>query len=688
MVASARQDPSLLTSTTVNTRPEVRPLIFPRSAAIVGLSERSDPEMIDNALRSGIPIAGVHPGGRAVRGIDCFPTVAKLPFKPDVAFMLVGHARIEGAVQEAVAAGVRAFIVPGLGNEAGAAGPTVAQAVTRIAAAAGAAMVGPNCMGVAVPGAASFWIGTIPASFTAGGVAAVVQSGSIGEALIALGPRSGFRCVISSGGETVTDAADYCEFFARDEQTRAVALFVESIRRPEAFAHSLGELGDAGKPVVCLKVGRSTGGARAVLAHSGAVVGSDVAFGALLRAYGVIQVDDYAELVEVVELLARKSRPAGRRLGGVTNSGGEGALLADQADAAGLPFTQLSPPLVSRLKEAFPNYVAPQNPVDAWAIEDVRRVFPGTLRLLAESGEFDLLVAQVDQSQYLGAPETENALITLEALADAVEGTPIFAAITSVQTNDPPPQVARVAARRDIALLRGARSGMRALAALAGWAPRRPPRREREPLDLGGLLAEGALPEFESGAILERYGVQVAQRTRAANPAHAVRAARHLGFPVVVKVDGPAHKSRDGGVVLGLDSEDAVRLAVERLGRPVLVAAQVPQGAEIFCGMSRDIDFGPVLVIGVGGAMAEALPGKAACLAPVSLEQARDLIRTSAASPLVPEACLDAVAAVLVAIGELAADHADIEAVDVNPVMVGEGRALAVDALVVVGGQR
>jgi len=661
----------------------VRPLLFPGSAAIVGLGERTAPEVVDNVLGRGIPVAGVHPSGRAVRGVEVYPSIAEMPFAPEVAFVLVGHGRIEAALRDALAAGVRAFIVPGLGNEAGAAGPGVARRVAAMAQEAGAAMVGPNCMGVAVPQAASFWIGTIPPTFLPGHVAAVVQSGSIGEALIAIGPRAGFRCVVSSGGEHVTDVADYCELFARDERTGAVALFLENVRRPDAFARSLGLLADAGKPVVCLKVGRSAGGARAVLAHSGAVVGSDAAFSAVLRAYGVIQVEDYAEMVEVLELLARRRRPRGSRLGGVTNSGGEGALLADQAEAAGLPFAPLSPPLVARLQAAFPNYVAPQNPVDAWAIDDVEKVFPGTLRLLAESGEFDVLVAQVDESQYLGQPEAENAVLILNALADAVEGTDVLPAVTSVQTNDPPSEVARAAAERDVALLRGARTGMRALAAVSTWQARRPASRAPRPVD---QLPSGALAEFESGAILERYGIPIAPRARAAAPAEAAEAARGIGFPVVVKRDGPAHKSREGGVVLGLHDEAAVAAAAARLGGPVLVAAQAAAGAEVFAGMLRDRDHGPVIVVGVGGGAAETLPGKSVCLGPLDQAMAREMVRTSAASPLVPDERLDGVAAILVALGDLALDHAEVSAVDVNPVVVGRDGVVAVDALVVVGG--
>ncbi len=667
--------------------PDLQRLLHPRSAALVGLNEGSGPEVVDNVKKGDIPAVGVHPRLRSVRGLDCVSSIADLPSPPDLAFMLVGHRSIEAAVDEALRAGVRAFVMPGLGNEAGREGAEISRRVAATARAAGAAVVGPNCMGLAVPGAASFWIGTIPPTFQPGHVAAVVQSGSVGEALLAVGPRIGYRCVVSSGGELVTDVADYCAFFAQDDGTRAVGLFLESVRRPDAFAAALTLLAKAGKPVACLKVGRSTAGARAVMAHSGAVVGSKVAFSALLRAHGVIEVEDYPELIEVLEVLGRKKLPSGTRIGGVTNSGGEGALLADVADDAGLPFRPLSEPLAARLAGDFPNYIAPQNPVDAWAIDSVELVFPGTLKLLAESGEFDILVAQIDQSQFLGGPEVDNAVMTLDALADAVEGKPIFAAITSVQACDAPGRVAELSRRRDIALLRGARYGMRAIAAAARWKPRLPPRTSTRAVDLGDLLRPGALPEHESSSVLERYGIPVARRRRAGSAAEAARAAVEIGFPVVVKRDGPAHKSRDGGVVLGLQDAAAVEMAATRLGLPVLVAAQVPPGVEVFCGMSRDPEVGPVLVVGLGGAAAEILPGKSACAAPVTVETAREMIMSSGTlSQAVPQAAMESVARVLAAIGDLAVDHPEIVAVDVNPLVVGVRDVVAVDALVVVEG--
>src|SRR4029079_7214748 len=291
----------------------VRPLLFPRSVAVVGASPRHG-RIVAEVVRSGIPAWGVHPTRDEVLGLPCFRSVAAVPDEPELAALLVGHERVEDAFDEALAAGMRAFFLPGLGNEAGSAGPEVAGRIAERAKAEDAVLLGPNCMGVAAPEEASIWIGTVPDTFRPGRVSVVSQSGSIAEALLGIGPRVGFRSVVSSGGEAVSDAADFLGFFAEDEGTGAVGLFLETVRRPAEFAAALAHCAEAGKPVVCLKVGRSQAAARAALAHTGAVVGSDRAFSALLRSQGAVEVDDFTALVETLEALGRARRPRGKRI--------------------------------------------------------------------------------------------------------------------------------------------------------------------------------------------------------------------------------------------------------------------------------------------------------------------------------------------------------------------------------------
>jgi acetyltransferase len=658
----------------------IRPLLFPRSLAVVGASPRT-PEPVRAALRSGVPAWGVNPGRSEVLGLPCVASVAELPEVPELALLLVGHMRVEHAFEEAAAAGIRAFVLPGLGSEAGADGPPVARRIGARAAEIGAAIVGPNCMGVAVPAGPSTWMGTIPDDFAPGRVAVVTQSGSIGEALTVLGGRVGFRCVVSSGAELARDAADFLAFLAHDDETGAIGLFLEAVRRPAAFAGALALCSEAGKPVVCLKVGRSAAGARAALAHTGALVGSERAFSALLRAYGALEVEDFPELVETLEVLGRGRRALGARAGSISESGGEGALLADHAEAAKLALSPLPEELAAALRREFPNFLLPGNPLDAWAIDEPERVYPRSLELMARSGAFDVLIAQIDLGRSRGVAEQEWCAMIVRALADAVQGTGVFPAVVTVHTGDPPPDVLVYAHERDVPLLRGPRNAARALAAVARWQPRRPSGGgPRGAVDLGGLLDQtGPLPEFESGLVLERYGVRVTPRRRAGSPQEAVAAALELGFPVAVKLDRIAHKSLAGGVALGLTSPESVAAAAERLGGPVLVAVQVDAGREIFCGMTRDPDYGPVLAVGPGGRAVE-LSRPAVSLAPLDHASARELVAEAGLEP-----AAEAVADTLVALGRLALEQEQIAAVDVNPLIVSDDGAIAVDALVVVG---
>jgi len=662
----------------------VRPLLFPRSVAVVGASPRHG-RIVEEVVRSGIPAWGVHPTRDEVLGLPCFPRVGGLPDKPELTALLVGHERVEDAFDEALAAGMRAFFLPGLGNEAGTAGPEVAGRIAERAKTEDAVLLGPNCMGVAAPGEASIWIGTVPDTFRPGRVSVVSQSGSIAEALLGIGPRVGFRSVVSSGGEAVSDAADFLGFFAEDEGTGAIGLFLETVRRPAEFAAALARCADAGKPVVCLKVGRSQAAARAALAHTGAVVGSDRAFSALLRSHGAVEVDDFTALVETLEALGRARRPRGKRIAAISESGGEGALLADLGEAAGMPFEPLPDEVAADLTARFPNYCAPGNPLDAWAIEEAELVFPGSIEILVRSGAFDIVVAQADQSQFRGAEEHEWCFMIVKALAKATAGTEIFPAVTTVSAVDPRPEVAEYALEHDVALLRGPRDAMRALAAAASLRSASATSSPAEPVDLADLLGEGALAEFESALVLERYGVPVAPRRRASSPEEAAAAAAELGFPVVVKVDGPAHKAAQNGVVLGLGDADGVRAAAERLGGRVLVAAQATDGTEAFCGMTRDPDYGPVLAVGLGGRAVETLSLAAVSLAPVGEREALQLVAEAPGLDAGP-AAREALATTLVALGRLAVDHPQISAIDVNPLILSSDGAVAVDALVVVEG--
>ena len=315
---------------------DIRSLLFPDSIAVVGASPQNL-AAVGTLVASGVRAWGVNPNRDEVAGLRCYPSVAELPEVPVCAFLMVNHERVELAFEEAAAAGVRVFVVPGVGAEAGEAAKPTTERLARRARELGATLLGPNCMGVFVPGGAAAWNGRPQDTTAPGHVAVLCQSGSIADAFLSLGGRIGLRCVVSSGAEAVTDAADFLAFFAEDPGTRAVGLFLETVRRPDAFVDALRQCAEAGKPVVCLKVGRSEAAARAALSHTGALVGSDRAFSAVLRRYSAVEVGDFHELVETLEILGRDRWPGGTRIAGISESGGECALLADHAEVRGHP---------------------------------------------------------------------------------------------------------------------------------------------------------------------------------------------------------------------------------------------------------------------------------------------------------------------------------------------------------------
>ncbi|MGH3139135.1 MAG: CoA-binding protein, partial [Gaiellales bacterium] len=411
----------------------------PRSVAIYGISERTSVRIAENMTKPGVPFYGINPTKTEACGVPCYPSLAECPAVPEMVVMGVGHRRIETAIEDVLSVeGVKAIITPGLGNEAGHDGPPISERISARVREAGIAMVGPNCMGIATPGSPSPWIGSLHPTFVPGPVATLAHSGSIGEILVSLGPRVGFRTMVSSGNETVVDAADFVAWFAQDPATRVIGLFLEAVRRPAAFEEALRRVSEAGKVAIVMKVGTSEMGAEAALAHTGALVGSDRSFSAMLRHYNAIRVDDFGDWIEHLEVFGREQPPRGRRIGVVTNSGGEGEYFADKAEQAGIPLALFPEKLRAAISAEFPNFLHVGNPVDCWAIDDDRVVFPRVFEMLAESGEFDVLISAIDHSYWLRGTERHLARAIAEDLRNAVDGTDIFPAVIGVTTADPP----------------------------------------------------------------------------------------------------------------------------------------------------------------------------------------------------------------------------------------------------------
>jgi acetate---CoA ligase (ADP-forming) len=662
----------------------LRSILAPERVALVGASARNL-ELVANVQRGALAAHGVHPRHSELAGLPCVASMAQLPAVPELAVLAVGPAQVTSSMRDALALGVRSFVVPGLGVEAGQDGPDAVRELRQLAAEAGAAVLGPNCMGIASPAAPSAWLGTIRPTFVPGPVAVVSQSGSVADAFLALGPRLGFTGIVSSGAELNRDAADWIAYFADDPATTVIGVFLETVRRPAAFRQALRLAAEAGKPVVCLKVGRSELARRAALAHTGAVVGSHATFGAVLRAHGALEVDDLPEMIELLAVLAAPTRPRGSAIGAVTESGAEAALLGDLAERHHLVFPPLREHTRTFLHQAIP-LLPLNNPLDPWAVAEPVTAFTTAINALADSGAYDVLLAQVDLSRYRGPSEQRWCTAVVHALAEAGARTGLFTAVSTVHTADAPDELAGFSTANGVSLLKGVGAALAAISTASQWRPVNDTPEEHDTVPAGGLAvllddrAAGPLAEYDSAIPLECAGVRFARRHRAASADDAAVYSEQLGYPVVVKTDGPAHKAREGGVVLGLTTADAVRDAAALLGGRVLVAEQVPPGLEAYCGMVRDPTWGPVYAIGRGGTAVE------------------NYVPTTLVGPLTRQTLACAIQAAgldqwtqplttaLLALQAVALDAPRVDEIDINPIICApDGTARAVDALIVLG---
>jgi acyl-CoA synthetase (NDP forming) len=596
---------------------------------------------------------------------------------------------------------------------------TLRARLAATARAAGMAVCGAGCMGFVNVTYGLRAVGYVePDPLPRGPVALITHSGSVFSALLRTRRGLGFTIAVSSGQELVTTAAQYAEYALGLPETRVLALVLEAIREPDRLRAVLATARQRGIPVVMLTAGRSAGGRALVSAHSGALAAADGGWEALAAAYGVHRVGDLAEMADTLELFALSGShthapdPAVRTgIATVHDSGLERAHVADVADELGVPFAAISAETTARLATLLDPGLEPANPLDVWGTGTrAQEQLTGSLAAMADDPAVRAVALAVD----------------LVHEFDGDDSYPAAAAETARRTSKPVVVLSNVPAAIDpdtaaglrasgIPVLEGTRSGLLALKHLldhdfpahgpghgAGLGPPSPaavpdvvPNRARQER-WTRLIAAGKVHGEQLGELLRDYGIAVA-RTRAADSrAGALAAAADIGYPVALKTNEPGivHKSDVGGVVLGIRDPDELRAAyqdlAERLGRRVLVCETIPAGPELSLGLARDHELGPLLVLGAGGVLVELLADRAVALPPVSAAQAHRMLGTLRAARLLagvrgqPAADLDAAAAAITGLSQLAVELGDaLEALDINPLICGPDRAVAVDALAV-----
>lgn len=704
-------------------------LLRPRAVAVVGASERlgNGRNAVENLIAVGYPgaVYPINPRYREVLGRRCYPSLDDLPETPDAVYVAVGAAAAVEAVRDAGARGIAAAVVHAGGfAESGEAGAALQAALVAAAEEFGMAVCGPNCLGlVNVHDRTMLYGASMPRALEPGGIGAVFQSGSTLLALMNAGRDLRFSHLISSGNEAVLDATDYFDVLIDDPDTRVVIGFIDGFRQPQRLLAVAARAAAAGKPIVLLKPGRSEAGRKAALAHTGALAGSDQVLEAVFRRHGIVRAHDLDELAEMATLFSSSRRPAGR--GGLVVtavSGGEMAVVLDAAADEGLTLPPLSDAVTTRLRAALPPHVAVANPLDVTATGLYEPdLYRDALVTLASDPGCAVLAVSQDMPGAMGDVQAERYRRAARAFVAAAAQVDKPVVVFSNLSGDTDPQVRAILAAGGVPFLLGTRESLKAIARFLRFA--RPPADPEAAaaavgppvrLDPAAVAAArsllrrapGPLSEQDSKAVLARCGVRVPGEIVATSAAEAAAAVDRLGGPVVMKIasaDIP-HKTEAGGVRLGITSPAqaaaafAEIVASARTHAPaaridgVAVQEQVTGGVEMIVGCSRDPQFGPVILLGLGGILVEVLKDSVLALAPVGRAEAAAMVRSLRGRAVLdgprgrPRADVPALIDTLVTVSHLAAALGDdLDALDVNPLLVlPEGRGVvAADALLV-----
>ncbi|MGE5504548.1 MAG: bifunctional acetate--CoA ligase family protein/GNAT family N-acetyltransferase [Actinomycetota bacterium] len=700
----------------------LKALFRPQSVAVIGASTRprSVGAVVMRNLLQGefagpvMPVSAEHP---SVAGVLAYPDVACLPKAPDLALVCTPPETIPGIVRALGERGTRAacIMTPALAHTTVDGSRSALEATMAEARAAGIRILGPNSMGVLVPGiglnASYAHQGAAP-----GKIAFVSQSGALCTAVLdwARPKGIGFSHFIHTGDTAGVDFGDILDYLGSDPSTRAILLYIETISERRNFM-SAARAAARNKPVLAIKAGRSLEGARAASSHTGVLAGSDAVFDAAIRRAGMLRVHDIEEIFGAVETLARSRPMKGQRLAILTNGGGIGVIAADDLCELGGRLAELPEDTVAALSAILPANWSRGNPVDIVGDADGAR-YVKALNLLLDCKAVDAVLAMHAPTAISDSSEVAEAVIK------AIKERPRANVMTCWVGNEAVAPARRLFAEAAVATYDTPRAAVQAFMHLVEYRRNQdllmevPPsapsefvpdvrlarKLVREALAEGG----GTLREPEAKAVLEAYGIPTIETRTARTPAEASRIAADFGAPVALKILSPdiVHKSDVGGVVLNLpgpfDVEKAATAMLERVrttypdaridGFTVQRMARRPGAQELIVGVATDPIFGPVIMFGQGGIAVEVIADRAMALPPLNMHLAAELIGRTRVARLLegyrgrPPADLEAIELALVQVSQLIIDIPEIVELDINPLFADAQGVIALDARITV----
>jgi acetyl coenzyme A synthetase (ADP forming)-like protein len=690
-------------------------LISPASVAVVGASTNPDKvgyAVLHNILTGGFEgaVYPVNPKADDILGKKCYKSLSEIPGEIDCVVIVIKRDQVIPSMRECEEKAVKAVIIITAGfAETGEEGKKLQNEISQIARQAGITVLGPNCLGLINP------VSKFNASFgqalgEPGHIAFISQSGALITAIqdIAASSSIGFSILVSMGNKAALDEVELLENLRNDSNTNVIAAYLEDISHGQDFMRVAERVGKQ-KPIVILKAGRTSAGARAASSHTGSLAGADAAYDSAFERTGVIRADSIEHLFDVSIALASQPLPAGDRIAIVTNAGGPGIMMSDALEMAGLTVAKLDEDTRAKLKELLPPAASYGNPVDVLG-DAGGEIYGKAIDILLAGGSVDGIVVILTPQKMTDVVGIAREIVNVvkkyaKPVLTCFMGADIVAEGVAILRSNKIPQypIPERTAKTMQELVTYARYKERQLRMVQRFAVNKNPvikllrsYRYRNVYEIG---------EFDAKAIMKAYNFDVPKGVLATSAAEAVRFATEAGYPLAMKISSPdiLHKSDVGGVRIGLSSatavEDAFDLMMLRIKRKmphaiirgVLLEKMVMGGKEVILGMKRDPQFGPMLMFGLGGIFVEVLKDVTFSLAPVTPEECLKMVESVKTYRLLKgvrgekPVDVDAIVLNLQRLSQLVMDFPEIEEIDINPLKAGQegDGAVVVDARII-----
>ncbi len=708
-----------MTTWTDSQMASIHKMLNPQSIAIVGATPRMQygGRLLAAALQAGerVRVYPVNPRYEEIQGTMSYPSVSALPEAPDLVCIVVPYHRVLDVLQESREKGAGSAIIISAGfSERGVAERADLQGqLGAFARESGIRLCGPNCLGLANI-KDNIWASASSrmSDGLSGPIGMVCQSGAsaFGPFLVrAVDSGIGFSYIVSTGNEADLDFADFARYLLDDDATRVIAGFVEGFKDARKFMEMAERAAERGKPIILIKIGRSSLGANAAQSHTASLSGDDARYEAMFKQYGIIRVSDYDAFLEVAQLLAYTPTPGKPGLGVVSHSGGISSLTADMCGHAGLDLPQLSQGALDTINDVLKGFGWAANPADVTGFANSES-FPQIMDAIINEPDVGTLVVasagadpQAEQVIHLRNQQEKGVAFLWTGSRGATAGLDKLKAAHIPVFYLPASLAGALKQRLDYHTWRE-----QCLADGFAQAPAATASQQQTVARLRDLGRQ-ALSESESKELIAAWGVPVSREQRTGSAEEAVSAAERIGYPVAVKVDSPdiLHKTEAGVLRLGLQDAaaqvqaayadvmaNAASHAPDAAISGVLVQEMVVGGVEVIVGVSYDEQIGPMLLFGTGGVLVEVYNDVTLRCCPITRSEAHAMISEVKGARLLkgfrgsPPADIDALADTLVHVSHLAVNlEGQVTELDINPLLVlpaGQG-VKAVDALVVFG---